>query len=177
MKNAIILIFTAIALATTSVYANHHGEAPKGSLFLNTFSSSLDGANEKIISLAEAFGEDQLDWRPAEGIRSVKESILHVAGANYFLAGKLGLKKPAGVNMKDVKTKSELISALKASMDHVTKAVAELSEAELAEKIDFFGNEMPRMGAVLQVAAHANEHLGQLIAYARSTGVVPPWSK
>ncbi len=27
------------------------------------------------------------------------------------------------------------------------------------------------------VSGHAHEHLGQAIAYARSNGVVPPWSQ
>jgi hypothetical protein len=30
---------------------------------------------------------------------------------------------------------------------------------------------------LLRALAHANEHLGQMIAYARMNGVVPPWSK
>jgi len=29
----------------------------------------------------------------------------------------------------------------------------------------------------LRIIVHANEHMGQLVAYARMTGVVPPWSK
>jgi len=29
----------------------------------------------------------------------------------------------------------------------------------------------------LRIIIHANEHMGQLVAYARMTGVVPPWSK
>jgi len=29
----------------------------------------------------------------------------------------------------------------------------------------------------LRIIVHANEHMGQLIAYGRMTGVVPPWPK
>jgi len=29
----------------------------------------------------------------------------------------------------------------------------------------------------LRIIVHANEHMGQLVAYARMTGVVPPRSK
>jgi uncharacterized damage-inducible protein DinB len=29
----------------------------------------------------------------------------------------------------------------------------------------------------LRVIVHANEHMGQIIAYARIMGVAPPWSK
>jgi uncharacterized damage-inducible protein DinB len=32
-------------------------------------------------------------------------------------------------------------------------------------------------GMYLRIIVHANEHMGQLVAYARMTGVVPPWSK
>ena len=32
-------------------------------------------------------------------------------------------------------------------------------------------------GMYLRIIVHANEHMGQLIAYARMSGVKPPWSK
>jgi uncharacterized damage-inducible protein DinB len=47
----------------------------------------------------------------------------------------------------------------------------------LAQKFDFFGSEVSGRGLFLIVHAHMTEHLGQTIAYARSTGVVPPWSQ
>ena len=32
-------------------------------------------------------------------------------------------------------------------------------------------------GMYLRIIVHANEHMGQSIAYARMNGIVPPWSK
>ena len=32
-------------------------------------------------------------------------------------------------------------------------------------------------GMYLRIIVHANEHMGQLIAYARVNGIVPPWSR
>jgi uncharacterized damage-inducible protein DinB len=32
-------------------------------------------------------------------------------------------------------------------------------------------------GVYLRIIVHENEHMGQLIAYARMTSVVPPWAK
>jgi uncharacterized damage-inducible protein DinB len=32
-------------------------------------------------------------------------------------------------------------------------------------------------GMYLRIIVHANEHYGQMIAYARVNGVTPPWSK
>jgi hypothetical protein len=30
-------------------------------------------------------------------------------------------------------------------------------------------------GIYLRIIIHANEHMGQLVAYARIDGIVPPW--
>ena len=34
-----------------------------------------------------------------------------------------------------------------------------------------------KLGGLLAIMEHNGEHKGQLIAYARTNGVVPPWSK
>jgi uncharacterized damage-inducible protein DinB len=31
-------------------------------------------------------------------------------------------------------------------------------------------------GMYMRIIVHANEHMGQLIAYARMAGITPPWS-
>ena len=42
---------------------------------------------------------------------------------------------------------------------------------------DLFGRDMTKEDAVRYLFGDQHEHLGQSIAYARSNGVVPPWSK
>jgi len=32
-------------------------------------------------------------------------------------------------------------------------------------------------GLCLRIIIHDNEHMGQLVAYARMNGITPPWSK
>jgi hypothetical protein len=39
------------------------------------------------------------------------------------------------------------------------------------------GREATVDGIYLRILVYANEHMSQLVAYARMTGVVPPWSK
>jgi len=64
-----------------------------------TIQGVLQGNQGQVIQLAEAFSEDQYDWRPAEGVNSVGEALLHVAGGNYFLAMKMGFPPPEDVDM------------------------------------------------------------------------------
>ena len=40
-----------------------------------------------------------------------------------------------------------------------------------------FGRDMTKQAAVMLILEDQHEHLGQSIAYARTNGVVPPWSK
>ena len=149
--------------------------------FKNAFMGSYDAANGKIVQLAMAFTEDQYDWRPSEGVRSVKEALMHIANANVAFAGMLGGEVPEslkGRNLeKDVTSKEDAIKVLKESIAASQKAVKDLNAAAMSEKVDWFdGSKMPKLNLVMVVNDHAQEHLGQLIAYARSQDVTPPWS-
>lgn len=169
-----------IGLAGTAFGAAHRGDEKMTSfqkVFLKQFSSETD----KLISLAEAFSEQGYAWRPAEGIRSVREAILHVASGNYGIGFRLGKEMPAGVNPRgfneSITTKAATIQVLKDSIAFAKAAVTDLDESSLEEEINLFGQQSPKMAAVMVLGGHAYEHLGQLIAYARSYGVVPPWSQ
>lgn len=145
------------------------------------FIATLDGAADKYVRLAEAIPEEKYAWRPAEGVRSVAEVLLHVAAANYGLAGRLGATAPAGVNVqgleKSTADKAEVLRHLRAAFAHFRAAVVAYPEANAEVTMNWF--RPPRITArhfLYFNADHNGEHLGQLIAYARMNGVVPPWS-
>jgi hypothetical protein len=52
-----------------------------------------------------------------------------------------------------------------------------VSEEKVGETIEAFGRKMTARSLWITTATHLHEHLGQLIAYARSNNVTPPWSK
>src|SRR5947209_5957185 len=142
---------------------------------------SLDDAQKKLVSLAEAMPAEKYTWRPGEGVRSVGEVFGHVSGANYFIPTLWGAKMPAGVDPrgfeKEGGDKAKTVDTLKKSFDHVTQAIQNLPDADLGKAVKIFDHEGTYREAVLVVVSHAHEHLGQSIAYARSNGVVPPWSQ
>ena len=73
-------------------------------------------------------------------------------------------------------TKAQVIAELEASFAHLHRAINTNTDANLAENINLFGGQMSRLNAMVLTVTHLHEHLGQLIAYARSNGVKPPWS-
>ena len=148
----------------------------------NEASGMITFAANRVGELAEAFPEDKYSWAPQEGVRSVAGVIGHVISANYFFGSKIGGTVPEGVNPmtieKDLTTKAELTEALKKSTDFVLAAIKEVDEDALGDKVEFpFPGEYTTMTAILIAQGHCNEHLGQLIAYARSNGITPPWSE
>jgi len=67
--------------------------------------------------------------------------------------------------------------ALKASYVSLQEAITGLSDNDLLTTVKLFGRDWKKHEAVSYILEDQHEHLGQSIAYARSNGVVPPWSK
>jgi uncharacterized damage-inducible protein DinB len=137
-------------------------------------------AEEKLNALAEAMPADKYGWRPGEGVRSVGEVFMHVAAANYYLPTFWGAKMPVGVDPrgfeKEGADKAKTAATLKQSFEFVHQAVNALPDSDLQRAIKIFGRDAIVAEAMLGIATHDHEHLGQAIAYARMNSVVPPWS-
>jgi uncharacterized damage-inducible protein DinB len=70
----------------------------------------------------------------------------------------------------------EVINWLKRSLDAVQQAHLAETTKDLERKVRIHDRDATVDGMYLRIIVHANEHMGQLVAYARMTGVVPPWS-
>jgi uncharacterized damage-inducible protein DinB len=134
----------------------------------------------QLIALAEATPEDKFAWRPAKGVRSTSEVYMHIVEANFYLLSVTGPKMPADLKEdaeKTVTSKAEVIKWLKRSLEAVRAAHASVTPADLQRKVHIVDRDATVDGMYLRIIIHDNEHMGQLIAYARMTGVVPPWSQ
>jgi uncharacterized damage-inducible protein DinB len=137
--------------------------------------------SRQLVELAEATPADKFTWRPAPGVRSVSEVYMHIALANFYLLSVTGPKMPADIKSSDmertVTSKAEVIEWLKRSLDAVKTARAQLKPGDLQRSVVIEGKTATVDGMYLRIIVHDNEHMGQLIAYARMNGIVPPWSK
>ena len=150
--------------------------------FQKETSGSLSFVSGQVMQLAQAIPADKYSWAPKAGVRSVAEVCTHIISANYFFGSKLGGKIPDGVKMetleKDLKTKEAIAAELKRSYEMIIAAIKSTNDAALPAKVEFpFPGEFTSMSAILISLGHTNEHLGQLIAYARMNGITPPWSQ
>jgi uncharacterized damage-inducible protein DinB len=171
MKNLFTIVFLLFSAASFS-----QGQFQKES------AGSLGFVSGHVMQLAQAIPADKFAYTPQSGVRSVAEVCAHIISANYFFASKLGAKIPADVKMetleKDLKTKDAVTAELTRSYELMINAIKNTNDAALANKVEFpFPGEFTSMSAILIALGHSNEHLGQLIAYARMNGITPPWSE
>lgn len=170
MKQLLTLIF---CLSATFTFAQDN-------LAQESISGIFNRTHDQLGSLADAFTEEQYDWRPADGVRSVGEAFLHVAQANYFIMMNLGFELPEGVDMMtmgSIEGKDNIIEALNQSFDYAKDAFGKVETETLSDEIELPFGKFSKLSAMLIVLEHSGEHKGQLIAYARSNGITPPWSE
>jgi uncharacterized damage-inducible protein DinB len=139
--------------------------------------------SQQLIALAEATPAEKFAYRPTPGVRSTSEVYMHLVIANFYLLSVTGPKMPADLDVsnvekaeKSVTSKAEVIAWLKRSLEAVKMAHASVTPKDLQRKVKIADREATVDGMYLRIIVHANEHMGQLIAYARMSGVKPPWA-
>jgi uncharacterized damage-inducible protein DinB len=144
---------------------------------------------KKVLDLARAMPEPAFAWRPAPGVRSTGEVLVHIAADNYFLPAAMGTAAPAdtaitGSDYKTVaayegrtRTRDQIMAELEKSFAFLRQTMTNTPDARLEAPLDVFGRKMTHRSLWISTTTHLHEHLGQLIAYARANKVTPPWSK
>jgi uncharacterized damage-inducible protein DinB len=131
--------------------------------------------SDKFSGLARVMA-GKYDWKPGDGVRSVSDVFNLIVRENGLLAGTLTGATDGG-RPAPITDPQRLQEALKTSYANLQQTIAGLSDADLKAPVKLFGRDMTKEGAIRYLFGDQHEHLGQSIAYARSNGVVPPWSK
>ena len=171
MKKLLLLL---VLIGATTAHAQNEG-------LWEGYDGEWAHVSNQLISLADAIPADKYSWRPAPGVRSVSEVYMHIAIANFYLLSVTGPRMPSDLTSDDlektVTAKADVIHWLKRSLDAVKTARAQLKPADLQRKVEIEGKHVTVDGMYLRIIVHDNEHMGQLVAYARMNGIVPPWSQ
>lgn len=140
----------------------------------------LRHAERRAVSLAEAIPAAKYSWRPAEGVRSVSEVLMHLVVNKHFLLQVTGVPAPVGMDRdleKTVTDKQKVVAMLREAYQKAIERISQSDAAEWNRPVKFFWEPATVRTIYLRLVIHSNEHVGQLIAYARMNGIVPPWSR
>jgi uncharacterized damage-inducible protein DinB len=168
--------FVLLLLIAASLSAQQR--VPEG--IFHGYNGEFEHVSSQLLSLAEAIPADKYTWRPGPGVRSTSEVILHDAAANLFLLSLAGEKLPPEINPefeKKITAKPEVIAWLKRSLDAVKAARARTNATAMRRSVKTFAGPATVADVYQRILIHNNEHMGQLVAYARMNGIAPPWSQ
>src|ERR1700734_1115406 len=140
------------------------------------FGKDAGTLSDKFTGLAHVM-VGKYDWKPGQGVRSVSDVFNLIVLENGMLAGALSGTPNTGAKPAPITDPEKMQEALKTSYANLQKAITGLSDNDLQTPVKIFGEDMTKQSALMLILQDQHEHLGQSIAYARSNGVVPPWSK
>ena len=164
---------TLAIVALVSVAPSHAQPAPQTPQAALTKEAGT--LSDKFSGLARVM-VGKYDWKPGEGVRSVGDVFNLIVKENGILAGTL-TGADGGRGGAPITDPEMMQAALKTSYANLQKTIEGLDDSDLKAPVKLFGKEMTKESAIRYLFADQHEHLGQSIAYARTNGVIPPWSK
>jgi len=180
-----LVALAALVAGTREVAAQDVMDARSAGYLRDRYLADMDTVHAKIMALANAIPADKYSWRPAQGVRSVSEVLMHVASEwLYYGPQSVGAKPPADFGPpqqtlpkleKDFTQKAQVLEQLAKGWAYYVAQMKAVDAAKLTGRYAPWNSTLAE--AAFGMTGDQHEHLGQLIAYARSVGVQPPWSK
>ncbi len=183
----------SVAIVTAAAPVSARAQQQQGQAVLDVRSAThlraeyladLDTLHAKFAQLAKAIPADKYGWRPSADVRSIAQVLMHVASEFYYYTPRsiggqppadYGVAKDKNEALEKVTTKAQVLEHLDKSWAHAKSQFAASDAAKLTGSYQPWNVPLDR--AAFSMDGDLHEHLGQLIAYARSVGVKPPWTK
>jgi uncharacterized damage-inducible protein DinB len=138
--------------------------------------SSVERASKNMVAAADEMPADKYSFHPTAGQMTFGHLVVHMANSNNFLCSKIsGTAAPTGDKLSDTDPKDKLVSALKASFEFCTQALANVDDSNLSEQLTLFGSRTTsRAGAMIALTNDFADHYSTAAAYLRANDLLPP---
>lgn len=168
------------------------------STFQREYLWELEIPRKQVMAIAEAVPEEAYDWRPAEDARTFSAVLVHIAAGNLMLLHRAEVVSPEVMRLcgaiegegmaqwlamvrksfqleKTLTCKEAVLDLVSRSFEAVREAMVAADPRQLETSRELFGEVTTYRRVYLRILAHADEHMGQAIAYARAMGFQAPW--
>lgn len=153
--------------------------------------ASFRTVRNNTLKIAEEIPEDKYSFRPAEGTRTVAQTLIHISNAHRFVLAIhrdqarstmvgfdfMAFIAPIAASEQEPMTKAQIIARLTANGEEFENWVKTLSDDFLAESIALPPGAVPasrtRFETLLAVKEHEMHHRGQLMLIERMIGITP----
>jgi len=139
----------------------------------------LPGRQKNIIAAVDAMPADKFGYKPTPDQMTFGHLVAHIIESNNFFCSKVAaVTAPKGDEAKDSDPKDKLATALKASFDFCTDALAKMDDSKLGEMTEAMGGQqLSRARLALGLAGSWADHYAEAAMYLRLNGITPPSAK
>jgi len=143
---------------------------------MEEFATKWGHGKQFTIDVLNAMPESGMDYKTDPEAMSFKEQIHHIGSAIVGISQGLLKGSEASAPQIDVASasKEELAAFIEEAYDYGKSAIVGLNDADRAEVINAFGNELSRRQVIAMLDDHCTHHRGAAVAYLRANGVTPP---
>ena len=153
--------------------------------------ASFRTVRNNTLKIANEIPEDKYSFRPAEGTRTVAQTLIHISNAHRFALSIhrddvrssmegfdfMAFIGPIIASEQQPMTKAQIIDRLTAAGEEYENWVKTLSDDFLAQSVTFPQGATPpsktRFELLLGVKEHEMHHRGQLMLVERMIGITP----
>ena len=179
---ALALLWTSPGMAQTSSGPTPATAAAQPSFpatsFLAATRATWDNTRTLLLGIADSVPEDKYDFKPTPAVRTFREILIHLIGENYtFFSRVSGDNLGSNARFDTLKSRAEIMKALRESYDYDARVWAGLTEEKALEMVPGRGGQpTQRWAAILATIQDNMNHYGNLVVYLRLNGIVPPRS-
>lgn len=134
-----------------------------------------------MVPLVEAMPADKFNFAPTngnfKGVRTFAQQVQHVISANDYMYSRAASIPPPDIQVRNLKTKAQLVQGLKDSFAFAHRAIATLTSQNALEAVKPVDGIPTRAGIMVFAVIHMNDHFGQMVEYLRMNGIIPPSSR
>jgi uncharacterized damage-inducible protein DinB len=137
----------------------------------------LPRQQKNLVAAVEEMPADKFGYKPTEQQMTFSHLVLHIVESNNYLCSKIGevAEVTSPVPLKESDGKDKLVTALKASFDFCSTALAKVDDSKLGDEVELFGGRKgSRAFALIALTNDWADHYSSAAMYLRLNGLLPP---
>lgn len=166
--NRILILTLAASFASVAALAQNPFSADAKQFYT--------GIKNTLLKAADKMPEENYSFRTTPQVRTYGEMVGHIADIQTMLCGLAkGEQKQGTAGSKT--SKADLVAALKESFAYCDAVYDSMNDKDGATQVTMFGRKLTKLGVLNFNISHDNEMYGNMVAYLRIKGIVPPSSE
>ena len=144
----------------------------------NALRNIAEDHGKSIIAAAQLMPAAKYDYHPTPAQRTFGQLVAHIVDDAHITCSAIaGVKVAPQTKLTGAEPKAQLVIALQSAIGFCNGAMAQVTDATLADTVTYYGDPAPRVQALAGIADDWADHYAQQASYLRLNGILPPTAK